>query len=102
MESSDIIKGYEVNKGEYITLEPADLEAIAIESKRTIEIDEFVPRKEIDELSRTTRIISFLMGRSEQAFVRQEGMVAIAARWCSPCVSTSFQRLQTVKPRLPP
>ena len=27
-----------------------ELEAIAIESKRTIDIDEFVPRKEIDEL----------------------------------------------------
>src|SRR3954452_15560383 len=49
-ESSDIIKGYEVSKGEYITLEPEELEAIAVESKRTIEIDEFVPRKEIDEL----------------------------------------------------
>jgi hypothetical protein len=27
-----------------------ELEAIAVESKRTIEIDEFVPKKEIDEL----------------------------------------------------
>ena len=47
---SDIIKGYEVGKGEYLQLDPEELEAIAIESKRTIEIDEFVPRKEIDEL----------------------------------------------------
>jgi non-homologous end joining protein Ku len=39
-----------VGKGEYLQLEPDELEAIAIESKRTIEIDEFVPRKEIDEL----------------------------------------------------
>jgi DNA end-binding protein Ku len=50
VESSDIIKGYQVGKGEYLQLEPEELEAIAIESKRTIEIDEFVPRKEIDEL----------------------------------------------------
>ena len=49
VESSDIIKGYQVGKGEYLQLEPEELEAIAIESKRTIEIDEFVPRKEIDE-----------------------------------------------------
>ena len=47
VESSDIIKGYQVGKGEYLQLEPEELEAIAIESKRTIEIDEFVPRKEI-------------------------------------------------------
>jgi DNA end-binding protein Ku len=50
VESDKIIKGYEVGKGQYIDIEPEELEAIAIESKRTIEIDEFVPRKEIDEL----------------------------------------------------
>jgi non-homologous end joining protein Ku len=33
-----------------IEFEPEELEAIAIESKRKIEIDEFVPKKEIDEL----------------------------------------------------
>ena len=44
VETDDIVKGYEVGKGEYIELEPEELEAVAIESKRTIEIDEFVPR----------------------------------------------------------
>jgi|SRR5262249_18193717 len=48
--SSDIVKGHEVGKGQYIEIDPEELEAIAIESKRTIEIDEFVPKKEIDEL----------------------------------------------------
>ena len=50
VESADIIKGYEVGKGEYIELGPEELEAVAIESKRVIDIDEFVPKKEIDEL----------------------------------------------------
>jgi DNA end-binding protein Ku len=50
VDSADIIKGYEVGKGQYFEIEPEELEAIAIESKRTIEIDEFVPKKEIDEL----------------------------------------------------
>jgi DNA end-binding protein Ku len=45
-----IIKGYEVGKGEYLEIEPEELEAVAIESKRTIEIDEFLSKKEIDEL----------------------------------------------------
>ena len=48
VEQSDIIKGYEVSKGEYIELDPEEPEAVAIESKRTIEIDEFVPKAEID------------------------------------------------------
>jgi DNA end-binding protein Ku len=50
VESADIIKGYEIGKGQYLQLDPEELEAIAIESKRTIDIDEFVPKKEIDEL----------------------------------------------------
>jgi Ku70/Ku80 beta-barrel domain len=50
VDSADIIKGYKVGKGEYIELDPEELEAVAIESKRTIEIDEFVPKDEIDEL----------------------------------------------------
>jgi hypothetical protein len=31
-------------------LDPEELEAVAIESKRVIDIDEFVPKKEIDVL----------------------------------------------------
>ena len=42
--SAEIIKGYEVGKGQYIEINPEELEAIALESKRTIEIDEFVPK----------------------------------------------------------
>jgi hypothetical protein len=45
VDSEKILKGYEVGKGQYIQIEPEELEAIAIESKRTIEIDEFVPKK---------------------------------------------------------
>src|SRR5215472_14765426 len=37
VDSSHIIKGYEVAKGEYIELESEELEAVAIESKRVIE-----------------------------------------------------------------
>src|SRR5262252_1549071 len=48
--NDDIIKGYELSKGEYVQVDPDELEAIALESAHAIEIDEFVPRKEIDEL----------------------------------------------------
>jgi DNA end-binding protein Ku len=50
VERDNIIKAYEKNKGDYILVQPEELEAVAIESKRTIEIDQFVPRQEIDEL----------------------------------------------------
>jgi DNA end-binding protein Ku len=46
----NIIKGYQVAKGQYIEITDDELESIALESTRTIEIDEFVPKPEIDEL----------------------------------------------------
>jgi DNA end-binding protein Ku len=48
--SEDIIKGYKVDTDTYVTVAKDELENIALESTRTIDIDEFVPRSEIDEL----------------------------------------------------
>ncbi len=48
--SDHIIKGYEVAKGEYVEVTDEELESVALESTKTIDIDEFVPRDEIDEL----------------------------------------------------
>jgi DNA end-binding protein Ku len=42
-------RGYEVDKGVYLRVEDEEIEAIAIESSHTIEIDSFVPKAEIDE-----------------------------------------------------
>jgi DNA end-binding protein Ku len=83
--SSDIIKGYEVSKGEYLELEPEELEAVAIESKRVIDIDKFVPKDEIDELYLANPYYIRPDGEvGEQAFavireaIKDEGMVALA------------------------
>ncbi|SDF12802.1 DNA end-binding protein Ku [Bradyrhizobium brasilense] len=48
--SDDIIKGYKVDTDRYLEISKDELENIALESTRTIEIDEFVPRSEIDDL----------------------------------------------------
>src|SRR5215510_9250181 len=50
VEQQNIVKAYQVEKGHYIEISDEELEAVALESKKTIEIDEFVPRSEIDEL----------------------------------------------------
>jgi len=42
-------RGYEVDKGVYLKVEDEELDAIAIESSHTIDIDSFVPKSEIDE-----------------------------------------------------
>ncbi|WP_407180453.1 Ku protein [Bradyrhizobium sp. STM 3562] len=46
--SEDIVKGYKVDTDTYIEVTKEELEDIALESTHTIEIDEFVPRAEID------------------------------------------------------
>ena len=50
VENEDIVKGYQVDSDTYITVDKEELENIALESTRTIDIDQFVPRSEIDEL----------------------------------------------------
>jgi Ku protein len=45
----DIGRGYEVGKGQYIEVDDEELEKIQIESTHTIDIDQFVPKAEVDE-----------------------------------------------------
>ena len=47
--ADDIMKGYKVDTDTYIEIDKDELENIALESTRTIEIDEFVPRADIDQ-----------------------------------------------------
>src|SRR6266699_5181512 len=46
--NDDIMKGYKVDTDTYIEVTKDELDDIALESTRTIEIDEFVPRADID------------------------------------------------------
>ncbi|CCE05234.1 conserved hypothetical protein [Bradyrhizobium sp. STM 3843] len=54
-ETGDIVegeqkgRGYELSNGQYVEIEPEELEAVQIESNHTIDIDSFVPRDEIDQ-----------------------------------------------------
>jgi DNA end-binding protein Ku len=50
VESSDIMKGYKVDTDTYLEVTKDELENIALEYTRTIDIDQFVPRSEIDDL----------------------------------------------------
>ncbi len=53
-ETGDIVegeqkgRGYELQKGRYVEIEPDELDAVKIESSHSIDIDSFVPRDEID------------------------------------------------------
>ena len=47
---SDLVKGYEVSKGEYILLTDEEIKSVKLESTRTIDIERFVPAEDIDRI----------------------------------------------------
>jgi DNA end-binding protein Ku len=48
VDADDIIKGYEYEKGNFVLLEEDELEAVRLESKKTLELTLFVPASDID------------------------------------------------------
>ena len=50
VDRDEIIRGFEVSKGNYVLLEDKEIEAVKIESKRTLELVQFVDACEIDPL----------------------------------------------------
>jgi DNA end-binding protein Ku len=99
--SDQIIKGYEVAKGEYVEISDEELESIALESTKTIEIDEFVPRSEIDDLYNVRPYYIAPDGKvGQDAFVvirsiiEQMKMVAVGR-----VVLTSREHVMAMEPR---
>lgn len=50
VDADEIIKGFEVEKGEYVLLEQDEIDAVKLESKKTLELTQFVDSSEIDVL----------------------------------------------------
>ena len=50
VERSDLVKGFEVSKDEYVLFDTADFDKVKLESTRTIDIDQFVDADDIDRL----------------------------------------------------
>jgi DNA end-binding protein Ku len=50
IDTDEIVKGFEVEKGEYVLLDQDEIDAVKLESKRTLELTQFVDASEIDVL----------------------------------------------------
>ncbi|MBI1685210.1 non-homologous end joining protein Ku [Caulobacter hibisci] len=50
IERADLVKGYEISKGEYILLTQDEINSVKLESTKTIDIERFVPADEIDRV----------------------------------------------------
>jgi DNA end-binding protein Ku len=97
----DIVKGYEIGKGRYVEITDDELEAVGIGRAHTIEIDQFVPRREIDELYWNVPYYIAPEGEvGRQAFavireaIKKEGMVALGH-----VVFTTREHVIAIEPR---
>jgi DNA end-binding protein Ku len=50
IERKDLVKGYEVSKGEYILLTDEEIKSVKLESTKTIDIERFVRAEDIDRI----------------------------------------------------
>ena len=50
VDTDEIMKGFEYEKGEYVLLDQEEIEAVKLESKKTLELTQFVDTDEIDVL----------------------------------------------------
>src|SRR3954467_15727185 len=50
VDPEDIVKGYQVEKGSYVLVSDEELEGVKLESKKTLELTQFVDADEIDVL----------------------------------------------------
>lgn len=50
IDTDEIVKGYEVDKGDYVLLDQDEIDAVKLESKKTLELTQFVDASEIDVL----------------------------------------------------
>jgi DNA end-binding protein Ku len=48
VDRDEIVKGYEVSKGEYVLLDPEEIESVKLESRKTLDLVQFVNEDEID------------------------------------------------------
>ena len=48
VDRDEIVKGYEVSKGHYVLLDPEEIDSVKLESRKTLELVQFVDEDEID------------------------------------------------------
>ena len=50
VDRDEIVKGYEVSKGHYVLLDPEEIEKVKLESKKTLDLVQFVDAADIDPM----------------------------------------------------
>ncbi|MES2136407.1 MAG: Ku protein [Pseudomonadota bacterium] len=50
VDRDEIVKGYEVSKGHYVLLDPEEIESVKLESRKTLDLVQFVDANDIDAM----------------------------------------------------
>ena len=50
VDRDEVVKGYEFERGQFVTFTPAELKALDVESSKIIDVASFVPRAEVDPI----------------------------------------------------
>jgi DNA end-binding protein Ku len=101
VDPKDIVMGYEISREQYVALTEDELKTVEIKGTHTIEIDQFVPRNEIDDLYLNRPYYMTPAGEiGQQAYavireaIRKEGMVALGR-----VVLTTREHVIAIEPR---
>jgi DNA end-binding protein Ku len=98
---SDLVKGYQIAKGEYVLFDKDELDAVKLESTRIIDIEKFVPRASIDRLYWDTPYHLLPSGKTGieaysviRAAMAKQSMVAIGRLVMSTASAFAVSRLR--------
>jgi DNA end-binding protein Ku len=101
VERKSLVKGYEIAKGEYVIVTQDEIDAVKLESTKTIEIDSFVPADEIDRLYWDNPYYLVPDGKmaAEPFIVIREAMERAGQIALGRVVMSSRERLLAIEPR---
>jgi DNA end-binding protein Ku len=101
IERSELVKGYEVSKGEYILLTQDEINGVKLESTKTIDIERFVPAEDIDRIYWDSPYYLAPDGKlAQEAFaVIREAMAQAGQIGIGRVVMSTRERIVALEPR---
>lgn len=100
VERDDIVKGYEVEKGEYVLFEPEEISDLKIPSSKAMELSRFVPYSDIDAIYFDTPYYLAPSGKADLATfsIIRDSMRELKVMGLGQIVISGRERLCAVKP----
>lgn len=101
LERKNLVKGYEIAKGEYVIVTQEEIDSVKLESTKTIEIESFVPAADIDHLYWDNPYYLVPDGKmaAEPFAVIREAMERAEQVALGRIVISSRERLVAIEPR---